>query len=77
MLKLTNELLNRRSLINKVADKGMKLLDNKNGTCTHWKGIHVVGDAAVAIRVVLGNLASWFCRKVLIWLLLRSTQMKM
>ena len=77
MLKLTNELLNRRRLINKKADKGMKLRDNNNVTITHWKGIHVRKDAAVTIKMVLKNLASWFCRKVLLCLLLRSTQIKM
>ena len=64
------------SKVNK-ADKGMKLRDNKNGTCTHWKGIHVMKDAAVTIKMALENLASWFCRMVLMWLLLRFTQIKM
>ena len=77
MPKLTNELLNRRSLIDKMPDKGMKLRDNNNVTITHWKGIHVKKDAAVTIKMVLENLASWFCRKVLMWLLLRSTQINM
>ena len=63
--------------MNKMADKGMQLRENNNATVTHWKGIHVRKDAAVTIKMVLENLASWFCRKVLMWLLLRSTLIKM
>ena len=77
MLKLTNELLNRRNLINKMADKGMELRDNKNGTCTHGKGTHVMKDAAVTIKMALENLASWFCLKVLTWFFLLFIQIKM
>ena len=63
--------------MNKMAYKGMKLRDNNIATVTHWKGIHVRKDAAVTVKMVLENLASWFCRKVLMWLLLRSTLIKM
>ena len=53
------------------------LPDNKALTITHWKGIHVMKDAAVTIKMVLEILASWFCRKVHTWLLLLFNQMKM
>ena len=58
MLNLTNELLNQRSLINKMADKGMKLRHSNNVTITYWKSIHVRIDAAITIKMVLENLAS-------------------
>ena len=57
MLKLTNELLNRRSLTNKMADKGIKLRHSNNVTITYWKSIHVRIDAAVTVKTV-----KWYSR---------------
>ena len=50
----------------KMADKGSNVLGDTLRTILHnWKGIHVRKDAAVTVKMLLDNLASWFFLKLL------------